>query len=97
MRHSYLCIYRYIRIYYCDICGPNKKEYFQQIPISHISETVYKTSIEWINKRSLEALGSFVLWSLDSIFADLVGQQTGAKGSKRGGPQVSSKSQVTCC
>ncbi|KAG7980248.1 hypothetical protein I3843_05G172400 [Carya illinoinensis] len=67
---------------------------FADIPISHISETVYKTSIEWINKRSLEALGSFVLWSLDSIFADLVGQQTGAKGSKRGGPQVSSKSQV---
>lgn len=82
---------------YCGIYGPNQWVYFQQIPLSHISEPVYKTSIDWINKRSLEALGSFVLWSLDSILADLVSQQSGAKGSRKGVPQASSKSQVTCC
>ncbi|KAB1205766.1 hypothetical protein CJ030_MR7G028049 [Morella rubra] len=67
---------------------------FADIPLSHISETVYKISVDWINRRSLEALGSFVLWSLDSIFADLVTQQASAKGSRKRMSQVSSKSQV---
>ncbi|KAG6599904.1 uncharacterized protein LOC111447592 [Cucurbita moschata] len=64
------------------------------IPLSHISEDVYKASVDWLNKRSLEALNSFVLWSLDSILADFVGQQASAKGSKKGVQHASSKSQV---
>ncbi|XP_047170335.1 uncharacterized protein LOC124838703 [Vigna umbellata] len=64
------------------------------MPLSHISEAVYKTSVDWINHRSPEALSSFLLWSLDSILADLGSQQTAAKGSKKAVQQVSSKSQV---
>lgn len=62
--------------------------------MSHIPEAVYKTSVDWINNRSLEALGSFVLWSLDNILADFASQQGGAKGSKKGAQKTSSKSQV---
>ncbi|KAK9115774.1 hypothetical protein Sjap_014721 [Stephania japonica] len=64
------------------------------VPLCHISEAVYKTSVDWINKKSTEALGSFVLWSLDSIFVDLANQLGGHKGSKRVAQQPSSKSQV---
>ncbi|KAJ6351036.1 hypothetical protein OIU78_007043 [Salix suchowensis] len=64
------------------------------IPLSHISEAVYQTSADWINQRSIVALGSFVQWSLDSILADLASQQGGSKGSKKGVQQASSKSQV---
>ncbi|CAK7326768.1 unnamed protein product [Dovyalis caffra] len=64
------------------------------IPLSHISDAVYKTSADWINQRSVAALGSFILWSLDSILADLASQQGGSKGSKKGVQQASSKSQV---
>lgn len=67
---------------------------FADIPLSHISEAVYKTSADWINKLSSEALGSSLLWSLDSILADLASQQVGAKGSRKSVPQASSKSQV---
>ncbi|XP_022984678.1 uncharacterized protein LOC111482886 [Cucurbita maxima] len=63
-------------------------------PLSHISEDVYKASVDWLNKRSLEALNSFVLWSLDSILADFAAQQASAKGSKKGAQHASSKSQV---
>ncbi|KAJ0634109.1 putative transmembrane protein [Helianthus annuus] len=63
-------------------------------PVSHIPEAVYKTSVDWINKRSMEALGSFFLWSLDNILADLASQLGGAKGSKKGAQKTSSKSQV---
>lgn len=63
-------------------------------PLSHISDAVYKTSADWINQRSIEALGSFVLWSLDSILADLASQQVGSKAAKKSVQQVSSKSQV---
>ncbi|XP_071686311.1 uncharacterized protein [Rutidosis leptorrhynchoides] len=63
-------------------------------PVSHIPETVYKTSVDWISNRSLEALGSFVLWSMDNILADFASQQGGAKGSKKGAQKPSSKSQV---
>ncbi|KAI3720131.1 hypothetical protein L6452_21041 [Arctium lappa] len=63
-------------------------------PVSHIPEAVYKTSVDWINKRSMEALGSFFLWSLDSILADFASQQGGGKGSKKGAQKTSSKSQV---
>ncbi|GAA0168657.1 hypothetical protein LIER_23325 [Lithospermum erythrorhizon] len=64
------------------------------IPISHISETVYKTSVDWISQKSYEALGSFVLWVLESIMSDLLTQQSGSKGSKKASQQASSKSQV---
>ncbi|KAE9584403.1 putative transmembrane protein [Lupinus albus] len=53
------------------------------VPLSHLSDAVYKTSTDWINQRSPEALSSFVLWCLDSILADLGSQLTVAKGSKR--------------
>ncbi|CAI9785458.1 unnamed protein product [Fraxinus pennsylvanica] len=65
-----------------------------EVPISYISEAVYKISVDWINQHSYEALGSFVLWSLDSILADMAHPQTGSKGSKKGGQPTSSKSQV---
>ncbi|MBA0676859.1 hypothetical protein Goari_018310 [Gossypium aridum] len=64
------------------------------IPLSHISDAVYKTSADWISQRSLEALGFFVLWSLDIILEDLAAQQAGAKGSKKGAQQTSLKSKV---
>ncbi|XP_050232496.1 uncharacterized protein LOC126681132 [Mercurialis annua] len=64
------------------------------VPLSHISDSVYKTSIDWINQRTIEALGSFVLWSLDCILQDLASQQSGSKVSKKGVQHVSSKSQV---
>ncbi|KAL9389650.1 hypothetical protein Peur_018255 [Populus x canadensis] len=64
------------------------------IPLSHISDAVYKTAADWINQLSIAALGSFVLWCLDSILADLASQQGGSKGSKKGIQQASSKSQV---
>ncbi|XP_057416104.1 uncharacterized protein LOC130710767 [Lotus japonicus] len=64
------------------------------VPLSHISDAVYKTAADWINHRSPEALSSFVLWSLDSILADLGSHQTVAKGSKKAVQQATSKSQV---
>ncbi|KAG6407764.1 hypothetical protein SASPL_130761 [Salvia splendens] len=64
------------------------------VPVSYISEAVYKASVEWINQRSNEALGTFVVWSLDSILADLAAQQSGNKVSKKGVNAISSKSQV---
>ncbi|XP_010552700.1 PREDICTED: uncharacterized protein LOC104823001 [Tarenaya hassleriana] len=67
---------------------------FTDIPLSHIPEAVYKTSVDWINQRPLEALGSFVLWAFDCILADLAGQQPSTKGAKKGVQQTSSKSQV---
>ena len=70
-------------------------ELFLQLPLCHISDAVYKTSIDWINQRSPGALSSFVLWSLDSILADLASQNAVAKGSKKGVQQATSKSQVT--
>ncbi|KAF3445206.1 hypothetical protein FNV43_RR14900 [Rhamnella rubrinervis] len=64
------------------------------IPLSHISEDVYKTSVDWISCKSSEALGSFVFWSLDSILADLASHQGTVKGSKKVVQQAPSKSQV---
>ncbi|XP_076925755.1 uncharacterized protein LOC143588708 [Bidens hawaiensis] len=63
-------------------------------PVSHISEAVYKTSVDWINKRSMEALHSFLVWSLDSVLTDLESQLGSLKGSKKGAQKTSSKSQV---
>ncbi|XP_061991376.1 uncharacterized protein LOC133709599 [Rosa rugosa] len=64
------------------------------IPISHIPEDIYKTSIDWISQRSIQSLGSFILESLDKILADLASQRVGGKGAKKGVQQASSKSQV---
>ncbi|GFY87693.1 transmembrane protein [Actinidia rufa] len=50
------------------------------------------TSTDWLNQRSYEALGSFVLWSLDSILSDLAIHQGAAKGSKKAVQQAASKS-----
>ncbi|XP_019239713.1 PREDICTED: uncharacterized protein LOC109219693 [Nicotiana attenuata] len=72
----------------------NNLIYNKQVPLSHLPEPVYKTSVDWINQRSYESLGSFVLWALDSIVVDLATQLGGSKGSKKGGQQTSSKSQV---
>ena len=67
----------------------------QQVPLSHIPEPVYKTSVDWINQRPVEALGGFVLWAFDCILTDLAAHQGGAKGGKKGAQQTPSKSQVT--
>ncbi|KAG5052938.1 hypothetical protein AAZX31_02G230200 [Glycine max] len=64
------------------------------IPLLHISEDIYKISTDWVSHRSYEALGSFVLWSLDSILADLASHQGVVKGSKKAVQQSSPKSQV---
>ncbi|KAL7090823.1 hypothetical protein ACP275_12G066300 [Erythranthe tilingii] len=64
------------------------------VPVSHISESVYKTSVDWINQCSSEALDKFVLWTLDGILADMATQQPGSKSSKKGGQPASSKAQV---
>ncbi|KAJ6766621.1 TRANSMEMBRANE PROTEIN 214-LIKE [Salix purpurea] len=64
------------------------------IPLAHVSQDVYKTSVDWLGQRSIEALGSFVLWSLDSILTDLASHQGVAKGSKKVAQQSPSKSQV---
>ncbi|KAL4281107.1 hypothetical protein GQ457_03G026610 [Hibiscus cannabinus] len=67
---------------------------FVDVPLSHISDVVYKTSADWISQQSLEAIGFFILWSLDIILEDLLTQQASSKGSKRGVQQISSKSKV---
>ncbi|XVF71427.1 hypothetical protein PTKIN_Ptkin12aG0036500 [Pterospermum kingtungense] len=64
------------------------------IPLSNVPEDVYKTSVDWLNRKSLDALVSFVLWSLDSILADLATHQGVSKGSKKVAQQASSKSLV---
>ncbi|XP_073124266.1 uncharacterized protein [Henckelia pumila] len=67
---------------------------YADIPLSYVPEAVYKTSVDWISHHSYEALENFLLWSLDSILQDLAIQQPASKGSKKGGPPPSSKSQV---
>lgn len=64
------------------------------VPISNMSEDVYKTSTDWLNQRSFEALGSFVLWSLDSIISDIALHQGATRGAKKVVQQAASKSQV---
>ncbi|XP_027078430.1 uncharacterized protein [Coffea arabica] len=64
------------------------------LPLSNVSEDVYKTSTDWLNQRSVEALGSFVLWSLDSIISDIALHQGSTKGAKKVVQQAASKSQV---
>eukprot|EP00262_Sarcandra_glabra_P007352 TRINITY_DN20083_c0_g2_i1.p1 TRINITY_DN20083_c0_g2~~TRINITY_DN20083_c0_g2_i1.p1 ORF type:complete len:597 (+),score=91.61 TRINITY_DN20083_c0_g2_i1:28-1791(+) len=64
------------------------------VPVCHLPEAVYKTSLDWIGQRSTNALCSFVYWSLDSILADLANQRGPVKGSKKSVQQPSSKAQV---
>ncbi|KAK9106036.1 hypothetical protein Scep_022880 [Stephania cephalantha] len=65
-----------------------------EIPVCYLPEPVYKTSVDWISKRSSESLGSFVVWLLDGILADLANQQASAKGSKKATQHAPSKAQV---
>lgn len=65
-----------------------------EIPISHIPDAVYRTSVDWINKRSVAALSSLVILLLDTILADLNNQHPNAKNAKKASQQSSSKSQV---
>ncbi|KAF8780021.1 hypothetical protein HU200_001985 [Digitaria exilis] len=53
------------------------------IPLCHIPEPVIKTAGDWINQRSSDALGDFVLWCIDSIMSELSGPVAGPKGSKK--------------
>lgn len=54
------------------------------VPLSHVPEAVYKTSMEWLNRQSLDDVGSFVLRLWDSILSDLASHQEGTvKGSKK--------------
>lgn len=71
--------------------------FFEQIPISHIPDAVYRTSVDWINKRSVAALSSLVILLLDTILADLNNQHPNAKNAKKASQQSSSKSQVIMC
>ncbi|KAJ0526224.1 putative transmembrane protein [Helianthus annuus] len=64
------------------------------IPLLHISEDVYRTATDWLNLQPIDALGSFTLWCLDSIMADLAHHQGAVKGSKKVVQQPTSKSQV---
>ncbi|KAB2073503.1 hypothetical protein ES319_A07G087400v1 [Gossypium barbadense] len=64
------------------------------IPLSNVPEDVYKTSVDWLNRRSLDVLVSFVLWSLYSIQADLASHQGATKGSKKVPQPALSKSLV---
>lgn len=64
------------------------------VPICHLPEAVYKTSVDWLSKRSYDHLGEFVEWLLNNILADLAAQQAGSKVTKKGVQQTSSKSQV---
>ncbi|XVE78648.1 hypothetical protein DITRI_Ditri13aG0163500 [Diplodiscus trichospermus] len=67
---------------------------FASVPLSNVPEDVYRTSVDWLNRRSLDALVSFVLWSLDCILADLTSHQGVTKGSKKVAQQAPSKSLV---
>ena len=64
-------------------------EYSEQIPVSHIPDAVYKTSVDWIAQKPVEALGFFVLCCLDIIYACLASKSVPAKGSKKSAAQPS--------
>lgn len=54
-----------------------------EVPLNHVPEPVCKTASDWINQRSSDALGEFVVWCIDSIMSELSGQPLGVKGSKK--------------
>lgn len=64
------------------------------IPLSNVPQDVYRTSVDWLNQRSLDALVPFVVWSLDSILSDLESHQGVTKGSKKVARQAPAKSMV---
>jgi hypothetical protein len=51
--------------------------------LNHVPEPVCKTASDWINQRSSDALGEFVVWCIDSIMSELSGQPLGVKGLKK--------------
>ncbi|KAG6516523.1 transmembrane protein 214-like [Zingiber officinale] len=53
------------------------------VPLSHIPDSVYKTSVDWLALKSPEALSDFVLWCLDGILSDLASQLPAVKGLKK--------------
>ncbi|KAF0918420.1 hypothetical protein E2562_023568 [Oryza meyeriana var. granulata] len=57
------------------------------IPLCHIPEPVRNTVSDWINQRSPDALGDFVMWCLDSIMSEL-SSPVGAKGTKKAAQQT---------
>ncbi|KAL2904676.1 hypothetical protein RDABS01_003386 [Bienertia sinuspersici] len=67
---------------------------FSDIPISHVPDAVYRTSIDWISHRSVAVLTSFVTLLVDTILADLNNQLPSVKNAKKASQQQSSKSQV---
>lgn len=96
--HYVMIVFCLFRTYLIDLgflLNANSDISCQQIPLSHIPEDVYKMSVDWLNQRSFDALGSFVLWSLDGILADLASHQGAGKSSKKVVQQASRKSQVT--
>ncbi|ERN00696.1 hypothetical protein AMTRI_Chr13g83930 [Amborella trichopoda] len=64
------------------------------IPLCHIPDDVYKTSVDWIGKRNADALGEFALWALDNILTDVGAQQGGLKNAKKLTQQPSYRAQV---
>ncbi|WCJ25222.1 hypothetical protein M5689_007123 [Euphorbia peplus] len=62
------------------------------MPLCHIPEDVYKTSVSWIGKQSHEELRCFVLWLSDKIFADH--QALVSKTSRKYRQQLPSKSLI---
>lgn len=69
--------------------------YLEQVPLCHVSDSIYKISADWIAEKSPECVGDFILWCLDGIISDMASQQATVKGSKRHVPQAPSKAQVT--
>ncbi|CAL9061407.1 unnamed protein product [Musa banksii] len=64
------------------------------VPLCHVSDSIYKISADWIAEKSPECVGDFILWCLDGIISDMASQQATVKGSKRHVPQAPSKAQV---
>ncbi|URE17593.1 hypothetical protein MUK42_11497 [Musa troglodytarum] len=63
------------------------------VPLCHVSDSIYKISADWIAEKSPECVGDFILWCLDGIISDMASQQATVKGSKRHVPQAPSKAQ----
>ncbi|XP_011101474.1 uncharacterized protein LOC105179520 isoform X2 [Sesamum indicum] len=64
------------------------------IPLVDIPEEVYKISVDWLSSRAVDALGSFVLWLLDSIVGEFEIHQGVAKATKNAIPKTPPKCQV---
>ncbi|CAL9220469.1 unnamed protein product [Arabidopsis halleri] len=62
------------------------------VPLSHIPEPVYKTSVDWLYQFPIGTLAAFVLLSLNHILTNL--EQGGPKGGDNGQQRTTSKSHV---